>query len=154
MCKHMRLQLQFFRSPLRVFKRSLRLVRSSLKSAPNPKSYRRCRCVFTLFCSPRAAVARQMVSERRAQTVLGAERGRDVRRGHVAVLRRQSDGVFGRPAVGRPVREHGTAAATGPAERDARLHAARGRRARYVPPREPNRFPKRRCMMCDALYDA
>jgi len=78
------------------------------------------------------ALARQVVFERRTQTILRAERGgRDVRRGHVAVLRRQPDGVLGDTAVGRPVREHAgpTAAATGP-ERDARLHAARAPHAR------------------------
>lgn len=74
-----------------------------------------------------------MVSERRAQTVLGPERGRNVRRRrwrHVAVLRHQSDGVLRDTADGRPVREHADAtAATGP-ERDARLHAARAHHAR------------------------
>lgn len=69
------------------------------------------------------AVARQMVPEGRTQTVLGPERGRDVRRRHVAVLRRQPDGVLRDSAAGRPVREHGAAAATG-SERDAGLHAA------------------------------
>lgn len=62
------------------------------------------------------ALARQMESERRTQTVLGAER----RRGHVPVLRRQSNGVHRHPVVGRSVREHGSAAATG-SERDSRV---------------------------------
>jgi len=72
------------------------------------------------------------VFEGRTQIVFGTERGgRHVRRRHVTVLRRQSDGVLGDAAVGRPVREHAgpTAAATVP-ERDACLHAARAHHAR------------------------
>lgn len=82
-------------------------------------------CVSVL-CS---ALAGQMVFEGRAQVVLRAERrGRDVRRRHVAVLRRQSNGVFHGSAVGRPVRQHGSTAATG-SEHDAHLH---GTGAHYV----------------------
>lgn len=89
----------------------------------------RCYCfainavILTFHVLSLTAVARKMVSERRTQTVLGPERGRDVRRRHVALLRRQPDGVLRDSATGRPVRQHGAAAATG-SERDAGLHPA------------------------------
>jgi len=70
-----------------------------------------------------------MVFEGRTQTVLRAERGRDVRRRHIAVLRRQSDSVLRDSSVSRPVREHGPAATTD-TERYAGLHCARAHHAR------------------------
>lgn len=77
-----------------------------------------------------SALAWQMVFERRTQTVLGPERGRDVGRRHVAVLRRQPDGVFRDSSDGRPVREHGPAAAATGSKPDARLRATRAHHAR------------------------
>lgn len=58
----------------------------------------------------RIALAGQMVFKGRTQTVFRTERRRcDVRRRHLAVLRRQPDSIFCRPPNGGPLREHDTA---------------------------------------------